>query len=358
MASDAAADVPTGRPNVVVLFGAPESFTKLNCADFFADCGVVTDVKARRSRGGVFFRISFEDESSTAAALAKNGSSIDGEEISVEAERHRPNRRRRRRASDAKAPAAVKPARRRRRRADPKRVFVGGFDENVTKDEVADFFPAATHVYIRRHYAFVTFATEEDAATALGANGSTLKGYTLTVESQREPEVRKAAPVTTEGNSRRRRKTRESRQSRTVFVGNISVEVTREDLFALFPAARRVNVRGRYAFIEFHNDEEAVEALEQNGVEIKGNTAVVEMSGGARRVDSDGLTVYLGNIGVEVKPEDVERLFDGVTDVRLKGRFGFVSFGSEAEATAALSRNGVEFMGFQVVVEQVGQRAD
>lgn len=275
---------------------------------------------------------------------------------------------------------------------DPKRVFVARIPRGTTEDELRDVFGgvgAIEGIEIanqrrRFMYAFVNYASEAAAAAAVSSlAGVVVNDSELRVEADTRADIPKgeepprrrgrrqargddAAAGAGTGSSRRRRRRQRQREIR---IRGLPEDVSEGDvrgLFEEFGEITKIKITERAAFVRF-TTQEATDAAEAgvNDTEFEGATLDVYAFRPQPVDDSEPrtrrrrrrqrapspFTVFIGNIGREVTGEDIEGFFDGVVDVRLRGRFGFVKFGDEAGAAAAVARNGAEIKGYSMVVE-------
>lgn len=118
----------------------------------------------------------------------------------------------------------------------------------------------------KKHYAFVRYEDERDAADAVdGMNGKTIGGQQVRVViGNRVPLVKK-------------------RQQRTIRVSNVDPSVTVDDLDELFSNYGDINFIDHegwhFYLIDFQRAQQATEAVEgENGVDLNGSKMKVELA--------------------------------------------------------------------------------
>jgi RNA recognition motif-containing protein len=274
------------------------------------------------------------------------------------------------------------------------RVFVGNLTREVTKDELADAFQAscATPIGVRVlrgargvNFGFVTFATAEDAAAAVGAmDAADIQGQAIKVEIANDPKEKTLRPRNVE-----EKRPEWTTSPHRVFVGNLDAESSTEELSGLFPSSTGafiVNNAGRkvFGFVAFANVEAAAAAAEaMDGFQLRDQVLKTEIArtraprnpkpegvgesrrrrkrGGRARETEDKEPwttsihrVFVGHLQASTTKEDLLDAFAGATEslvLRRKG-CGFVAFASADEAgAAAQNMNGAELFGRELRVE-------
>jgi len=280
---------------------------------------------------------------------------------------------------------------------DPKAVFVGNlprsFDRDMLRDMFAEFGPIASARFIRmRGFGAIVFETEEDAKKALVKNGETVEGRVIRVEPESRPvrpkRVRKrrtggggggggggaeggeAQPVA--GNPRR------------VYVGDLAEGTTVDDVRAALDgcgtitAAKIISRRpdNVHSFVTFESSDSVAGALELSGSTLNGATIRVEVEtrrprragrrrGGDAPVEDEPANparVFVGHLPDDTTADAVQELFSefgAISEVVKRdaaARFCFIVFENADAAAAAVTKNGMEFNGENLDIEQAKPR--
>ena len=262
-----------------------EELSKLNIANF-SEAKIIT-MKSGLSLGFGF--VTFEKEEDAKKAIAENGKEMSGRKIKVEM------------AFDEKTVQE----RREKRINSNKNVFVGGFPENATQEDLEKIFsdvkPVSCNLIVDsdkkcKGFGFASFKTHEEADEAI----KTLKGtkvnnkelvfqFARPIRNRRggfrrgfasKKSASKSTPKKTEKpRNLKARKPREPIANRekdelVVFVGSISFKAEEKDLMEFFKAynpkevhitKRRSGLNWGYGFVTFNTAEDAKKALELNG---------------------------------------------------------------------------------------------
>jgi len=142
------------------------------------------------------------------------------------------------------------------------RLFVGNLDDGVTKDDLISIFESfgkITATEMKKSYGFVRFDSLEAASAAkAGMDRKDVRGKPLRIDFA------------------------EPRRKSKLFVGNITTEMTADDLREAFEAYGIVldaMVFGKYGFVHFDDDGDAQKATDAlNNREVKGSKIRVEVS--------------------------------------------------------------------------------
>ncbi|CAL8325855.1 unnamed protein product [Lota lota] len=141
-----------------------------------------------------------------------------------------------------------------------------------------------------------------------------------------------------------------------LFVGNLALDTTQEELSAIFEAYGQVvscSVLRQFAFVHLHGDGSAERAIrELNGREFRGRNLVVEESRG-RPLHST--KVFVGNLSGMCTTEDLQELFQTFGKVlecdKVKG-YAFVHMENKEDALQAIEAlHGTSFKGRPLSVE-------
>ncbi|KAJ3585276.1 hypothetical protein NHX12_013997 [Muraenolepis orangiensis] len=141
-----------------------------------------------------------------------------------------------------------------------------------------------------------------------------------------------------------------------LFVGNLALDTTQEELSAIFEAYGQVvscSVLRQFAFVHLHGDGAADRAIrELNGREFRGRNLVVEESRG-RPLHST--KVFVGNLSGMCTTEDLQELFQTFGKVlecdKVKG-YAFVHMENKEDALQAIEAlHGTSFKGRPLSVE-------
>lgn len=246
---------------------------------------------SRVIRSGTHGFVTFESVASVDAALAQDGSDMGGNKITVTKEADMPKRPRRRRKRAAgggsKGGAGSAPREPRERATDPPnpaRLWVGGIDKEVTKDDVLAFFGAENveSMRLRGRFALVLMTSPDKAEEALAYSGEKIAGRVVEVAKSSLPESAAKGRRSGRRSGRRRRPAERSDEPANparVFVGHIPKEFTEDDVRAIFGAGvEEVVLRGRYGYVLFGSEAAASAALAKNGTEVAGDAIIVEKS--------------------------------------------------------------------------------
>lgn len=232
------------------------------------------------TQAGVFCWINFASEVQAQAALAINGTELDGYKLRVE--RHKPRLQR------AAPPAKV---------VNPKCVYAGNLPAAIEPDALTKLFEAygaIESVKLRQfrgssRSGHVTFAEEAGATAALALNNTTVQGRVIRVELEaknrarpkknKEPkeEEEKGAdrPAVSAGASVAPREVNPLR----VFVGHLPRDLQRTalaDHFASCGVAKAVAFRKGFGFVTLNDAQGVKDALALNGSSIGGREISVE----------------------------------------------------------------------------------
>jgi RNA recognition motif-containing protein len=256
--------------------------------------------------------------------------------------------------------------------SDPKRVFVGNVPDGTTEEAIRSAFSgfgaiAAITVPDDKPFCWVTYESEDGAAAAVAA-GATIGENTLRVEAEKK---------------RARRDEGEDREYRTIpntiFVGNIpraleAVEEAMNAQFAEFGDITRVRLARGNAYVTFADDASASDAVaSKNGVDLGGRPMRVELAQRAiRRGRGNGnggngggdaapaqpakptFTAFIGGLSKEATRADLREFFADcgeISNIRTKGRFGYVNFADEDALAAGVAKSGGVIAGEEVRVE-------
>ncbi|CAL8242036.1 unnamed protein product [Merluccius merluccius] len=141
-----------------------------------------------------------------------------------------------------------------------------------------------------------------------------------------------------------------------LFVGNLALDTTQEELSAIFESYGQVvscSVLRQFAFVHLHGDGAAERAIrELNGREFRGRNLVVEESRG-RPLHST--KVFVGNLSGMCTTEDLQELFQTFGKVlecdKVKG-YAFVHMENKEDALQAIEAlHGTSFKGRPLSVE-------
>uniref|UniRef100_A0A8C6S4E9 Nucleolin n=1 Tax=Neogobius melanostomus TaxID=47308 RepID=A0A8C6S4E9_9GOBI len=220
-----------------------------------------------------------------------------------------------------------------------------------------------------KRFGYAEFSSEEDLLKGLELNGKKFMGQELKLDRARSKE-----------NSQEGRK---ERDSRTLFVKNLSFSVTVDDLKTIFedavdirlPPGQNGSNRG-IAYIEFKTETEAEKMLEETqGTDLHGRAIMVDYVGdksqkGGRMggAPTASKTLVVNNLAFSATEEILQSTFEKAVSIRIpqnNGRskgFAFIEFESTDDAKDALENlNSTEIEGRSVRLEysqNAGNRAD
>ncbi|KAK7945353.1 hypothetical protein WMY93_001081 [Mugilogobius chulae] len=204
-----------------------------------------------------------------------------------------------------------------------------------------------------KKHAFVDLASEMDLNKALTLNGETLLDKPMKVSKAKVKEVDEVKV--------KNPKVKQAKNERTLFVQNIPLSATREDVLKVFPKATAVRFLGGtespskgIAFVEFQHKDQANAALKMNRkAQIQKHFLRVNVVQGAGKTEkisankakseappSDTLFVY--NLPNNVEEKHIRKIFKKAVQINIpqsdgKARgFAFVEFASVAHAETAL----------------------
>ncbi|XP_072294123.1 nucleolin isoform X2 [Eucyclogobius newberryi] len=251
-------------------------------------------------------------------------------------------------------------------------LFIGNLDSNKDFDELKaslkkffsknDIEVAEVRLGGSKKFGYVDFESEEDLQKALELNGKKLMGQELKIDRARSKETSQ------EG--------RKERDSRTLFVKNLSFNVTIDELKEVFEDSVDVRLpqgttggsnRG-IAYIEFKSEAEAEKMLEQaQGTEIQGRAIVVDYVGdksqkggrmGGNAAAAACKTLVVNNLAFSATEDTLQSTFEKAVSIRIpqnNGRpkgFAFIEFDTTDDAKEALdSLNNTEIDGRSVRLE-------
>lgn len=273
---DASAEPRGTTTNSVVVRGLNREVKSEALKAAFDGVGAVSKARMDRTLG----RVRFENDESVEKALALTGTQIEGCTITVERELVKAKKPAAEKpAAPAKAKkvaAAAAPAAEKAAAASPRssrEVRVDGITATTTADELkAHFASVGGRItgakVVRGEHAYVSFDAAEDATKAVTLDGTTLNGATLKV-SQRPARAAKKAAATAEPGAGKKRTADEADEEEeedatpavapvnTVWVGNLPVSATSEEVQAAFAAYGEVtvaNIRRRFGYVTFANE--------------------------------------------------------------------------------------------------------
>lgn len=153
----------------------------------------------------------------------------------------------------------------------PAKIFVGNIAYGVTGDVIRPLFEhygTVTECDILGSFGFVHMQDEDEAKVAIAdLNGYDLEGMCIKVE---------LSTVATQG------KKRSTRSSTKIFIGNIKIGTTTDELRKVFEkhgSVSEADVIGGYGFVHMVYEREALEAIRAlNGSMLNGNSLNVELS--------------------------------------------------------------------------------
>ncbi|XP_050393158.1 nucleolin isoform X2 [Patella vulgata] len=237
-----------------------------------------------------------------------------------------------------------KPPAKRVKPEDRVTVFVGGLHPDSDEDSIWDFFDekgiALTSVRKKdgKMFGHIDLVNPGDLHKVLAINGEMFMGFPVRLEKS------SVAPpaVTTEG-----------KDTKTLFVANLSDSVTEQTLREFFPDSLEVRypvdksgTHVGYAFIKY-GDEAKVKSLidEFQGVSLEGNSMILDYAAGknptAHKGPSDGdkdpNSLFVGNITKTATKEVISKLFPKCCEVRFpngegKSNFCFIKFEDPKDA--------------------------
>ncbi|XP_031430982.1 nucleolin isoform X2 [Clupea harengus] len=253
------------------------------------------------------------------------------------------------------------------------KLFVGNLNSNKDYDELKE---AMTKFFAKggleiqdvrlggsKKFGYVDFATEEELQKAMELNGKKLLGMEVKLDRAKSKE-----------NSQGDKK---ERDSRTLFVKNLSYGCSQEDLKEVFDQAVDIRIpkgqngqnRG-IAFIEFKSEAIAEKVMEEaQGSEVQGRSIMLDFIGdkskqggkaqqGGGGSASAGKTLVVNNLAYSATEETLQSVFEKAVSIRVpqnNGRakgFAFVEFEGEDEAKEAMDTlNNTEVEGRTIRLE-------
>jgi len=207
----------------------------------------------------------------------------------------------------------------------------------------------------------LVFSTKEQAEAAMkDAAGTKVDDKEIIIKianrKKNDKPKRKAKKATPKEPAQR------EKDSKMVYVGNLSFSTTKEDLMKLFAdnAPKNAEIKtyssGRsrgFGFVEFETEEAATKSLEKNNTDFMERKIRCDIA--YKRIEREKETkiVFVANLAFSAKKEDLMKLFaDNApknAEIRTysSGRsrgFGFVEFETEEAATKSLEKNNTDFM--------------
>jgi nucleolin len=253
-----------------------------------------------------------------------------------------------------------------------KKVFVGNLPNELSQDDIVKIFeahgtvaeitvPVDRYTGAIRGFAFVTLASEEDAANVIeNMDGKEVGGRIVTVKPQRkpgDPKPKKVMPQT---------------QGTKLYVGNLPFDTTQEEITSYFSTYGTVNEvyvpmdrnSGRprgFAFVtvaesDSQNIIDNTDGTDFGGRPLQVNISLPKGKAPPRRSFNKKTKLYVGNLSFDTDEETLQDLFRDYGEIldiyvpidkdtgRMRG-FAFVTMESEAAERAAEETDGFELYG-------------
>ncbi|GFY62705.1 multiple RNA-binding domain-containing protein 1 [Trichonephila inaurata madagascariensis] len=269
-----------------------------------------------------------------------------------------------------------------RREMDLRTLFVGNLPANTTPNELKALSSDITEVIPRaKSHCFIRFASEEKADVNYKAlQGKELKSHLLNVDYIGEKRK-----------NFQKEETKEKISLETLYVGNLPMDVTSDELKALTADIEVVclpkkfqNPLNPYAFITFASKEEAYanyKALQ--GKKLRGRVLKIQfarenilkkaqrkikevseiLEETAQRRERNLRTLFVGNLPANTTPNELKALSSDITDVIPGAKSNFfqgyccIIFASEKKADANYKAlQGKELKGHLLVVDYMGEK--
>ncbi|XP_037950574.1 DNA-binding protein modulo isoform X2 [Teleopsis dalmanni] len=219
--------------------------------------------------------------------------------------------------------------------------------------------------------AFIAYSSPDEATAALAANNKAeIKGNKLKVEMKQVKKVKKDK-TDKKGekvqNVPSKHKGFEDSKDRTIYVKNISINTSEEQLQAHFEGCgkiekltlKKVKIYS-YAFIIFSDRSEAVEALKLNNSKLNGKILGVFINDGSNQLDipENRTLVLINKNDLQTVEEDKLKAIFSKCDIEKihvcgkKKVLAFIILKSEDSLKAGLKLNGTTKNGIEIVLEQ------
>ncbi|XP_034469161.1 nucleolin-like isoform X2 [Hippoglossus hippoglossus] len=272
----------------------------------------------------------------------------------------------RKRKSKAQANVETSPAKKTKIINDGFCLYVGNLNNTKTfeevKDSLANYFMTQSLLFqdIRldrsKKHAHVDLASEMDLTKALTLNGEMILEKPVRIAKAK---VKSAVTVPTPEEKKA------ARDTRCLFVKNLSFTATKADIQKIFQRAINVRFPDRaqgpskgIAFVEFKNPAIAKDVQKKmQGVKIEDRVLIVDFVGetnvtkvskasdaksNTKAVASPNNTLFVSNMSYDLKEKTLKKLFQKAIDIKMpqsqgksKG-YAFVEFATVAEAEKAL----------------------
>ncbi|GFQ91838.1 multiple RNA-binding domain-containing protein 1 [Trichonephila clavata] len=237
-------------------------------------------------------------------------------------------------------------------------LFVGNLPLDYTKDELRALSSDITNVVPRgKRCCFLRFASEEKAdANYKGLQGKKLKGHLLNIDYM--------------GAKSKNSKNRDEMDLKSLYVGNLPIDVTSAMLKALSSDIKDVHmppnfktISYRYAFIRFASEEKADANYETlQGVKLKGQVLKIDYMGQKRwkKASLKELQVHISEIPLSATLEDVSAHFPKAAQVKFSKefRYAFVKFLKKEDYAEALNLKEIEIDGHKLKIQEVDSSSE